>query len=589
MTRRGSARAAGAAVLAAALLGFFFADSLRLRFDTTTDEPSHLPAARELRYGPGLVSNFEHPAVMKLAAAAGLSRTPPMGPPSPLGAETRDGRRAFPLLFALLVGVAGLFALRRVGAAAGLLVAGLLVAEPTFRAHAAIVQSDVLLALFLTASCAALDGAARSRRRRNAWLVAAGVLYGLALVSKFSALPFLAVVLGVAAVALRTAPVDAAAAPKRRERRTAPRARTPLPWRGVFSAVGLLAGVAILTAVLVEEAAAASTRREDLVRGAAAKFQGLREEEAAVRLASEAPKGLAAYGLGLLWVKASAVPGARANYFFGRVSGTGFLAYFPVALGVKLTAASVLLLAAVVVAVVAALAATARRARGSRRRLLRLLAARAGIPAALGAAYVGAAALSDVNIGVRHVLPAVPLLLVAAAAALRTLLRRRPALLRAAVAITLAAALAEAYAQRGREIPFGNLFVGGPAGVRRVLSDSNVEWGEAQGRVLERAARRDLGRAAIMALAVDELRFAEAGVPLVETLADRPLDSVFVSVHLFDLGRAFRSNRETYSKMTWLREWLVPLVDELERRGGSPEPIGDSYLLFRLRPEAAAR
>ena len=51
-----------------------FAGATRARFAqwTTSDEPPHLAAARERRRGPGMVSNFEHPVLMKVLAGSFL-------------------------------------------------------------------------------------------------------------------------------------------------------------------------------------------------------------------------------------------------------------------------------------------------------------------------------------------------------------------------------------------------------------------------------------------------------------------------------------------------------------------------------------
>jgi hypothetical protein len=54
-------RARFAAALAAiALLALLGAEVARFSLWTTSDEPAHLAAAREWRYGRGMVSNFEH-------------------------------------------------------------------------------------------------------------------------------------------------------------------------------------------------------------------------------------------------------------------------------------------------------------------------------------------------------------------------------------------------------------------------------------------------------------------------------------------------------------------------------------------------
>lgn len=561
-------------------LALALGDAMRRQLYTTSDEPEHLRAARELAYGPGVVSNFEHPVVMKALAAAALRPERP----SPFVLETRDGRRPFPWLYAALVLVAGGWAARRAGAAAGISVAAILVAEPSLRAHAALVQSDLLLTLFLTAAAAAVDlgGSARGRRR-TAFLAAGGVAYGLGLASKYSALPFLLPFLAVAAVSLlraeRRAPGPRAARKKA--------ARTPLPARrprlvAAGRAVVLLLGVpSVVLAFAIQQAALRGTSVADLKAGIARKFEGLPEAGPALAAAERLPRGVAAYAAGLLWVKASAVPGARYNYFNGAVSGKGFLLYFPEALALKLTTATVVLLAVAILAVAVGLA---RGPTLRRRRVASLLLRRGGIALVLGAGYLAMAALSDVNIGVRHVLPCVPLFLVGASGVLRTALRRHRRILAGLVVLAAVGAGAEAFAMRGREIPFGNLLAGGPQGVRRFLSDSNVEWGEAQQRLFDRVDRADLGRIGAVVLSLDVEEAARHGIRQVDELDAQPLDTVVMSVHLHDLGVALERNTESYRNVAWLRGWLVPLVRGVKDRAVSVEPLGDEYLVYRLRP-----
>lgn len=569
-------RGLGGALLALALLGVVLGERERRSVYTTSDEPEHVRAARELRYGPGVVSNFEHPVVMKVLAGAFLRPERPVR----FVDETRDARRAFPFLYGALVAVAAGWAAWRSGKVAGLSVGAILLAEPTVRVHSTLVQSDLLLTLFLTAAAAAVDAASSalgSSRRR--WLLAAGGAYGLGLASKYSALPFLPVFAAVAAVALwprRTAPPGPGK--KRGRAGGPPSARPPAALAAVLSRVLVPAAV---VAAAIQQGALLTTPVEALKAGVVRKFESLAEGRAALAAASSLPRGAAAYAAGLLWVKASATPGARYNYFLGEVSGNGFLLYFPVALAVKLTAATVVLLLG---ALAAAALALARGPSARRGRRARLLFRRCSVPVSLGLAYLALAMLSDVNIGVRHVLPSVPLLLVGAAGALRTALAGRRRLLAALLVVAALLSTAEAVATRGREIPFGNVFVGGPPGVRRLLSDSNVEWGEAQERLFERASRGDLGRVGLVVLALDLEEAARRGLPQVDDLSARPVDTAIVSVHVHDLALALARNTEDYANVAWLRGWLVPLVAEIRERATSVEPLGDEYLVFRLRP-----
>lgn len=582
--RRRLSRLLVAGLLVLAALAAWAADQGRRDYFTTADEPEHVRACRELRSGPGVVSNFEHPVLMKVLGAAGL-------PKSPLASqvdEVRAARRLFPLLFGLLVFVSGAWAAARSGPLAGLAVAVLVAAEPTLRGHAPLVHTDLLLTALLVTAAACLDLSGPSRSPRRTLLVLSGVVYGLALVAKYSALPFLAVFLGVAVLKLRGeggAPVTEAPRDKgRKRRRKEPPAALAGPTWGVAvrRAVFLVGFPAAVTALLVQQAVVVSTTsRGDLDRAVTQRFARLPRYEGAVRAATALPRGLTAYAAGLLWVRASSVPGARINYFLGRATETGSLLYFPAALALKLTTA-------VVAGLCAALAAFGvvlfRRSAPGRRRRLRLLRARGLLPLLLGAAYLGAAMTANVNIGVRHVAPSIPLLLVAAAAVVATTLRgrRRAAVLAAVVTLSLL----EAGVYLKREIPFGNLLAGGPQGVRRVLSDSNVDWGERLDAVFARASEGDLGRVGVLSLFWDEHAAAGAGVVLAEDYVPGRFDTLFVSTFLWDLGPALERSRESGRKIVYFREWLGPWVRRVRADALSVEPFLDEYLLIRLRPAA---
>jgi Dolichyl-phosphate-mannose-protein mannosyltransferase len=551
-----------AALAVVVLLAFLGAEHARFSLWTTSDEPAHLPAAREWRYGPGMVSNFEHPVLMKVIGGAFL---PPEMPAMEID-ETRAGRAPMPFVFAGLVLVTGLFARALAGDLAGLAAAALVAVEPTLRGHGSLVQSDVLVTFFLVAAALALEYATRSGSRKT--LVASGVLYGFAMASKYSAFPFLALFATIAAFRL----VSGSSSSKVNG---GPLHLLRNFLRALPKILLLVAIPALVTLFLIQFLTFAGTSDAAFRAGIAHEFAGLPQERAAVALSRTFPKSIASYGAGLLFVQGVAGPGERFNYFFGEVSGRGHALYFPVALGIKLTTATVLL-------VLAALgAAGVLAARGGRFR--NLLAARTCLPAALGGAYLLAACVSNVNIGVRHALPAVPFAIAAAAGSLRTLVPRRRTLAIALAAVVLAATC-EAGLRLGREISFGNLFCGGPAGVPAILSDSNVDWGQEEGRIFERVRHGDLGRVGLASLLVDESGARAVGIAGQVTAPDAPVDTVFFSRFLWDNAAAIEKNTETWSKFVWLRGWLPPLRRGLETRAISIEPFGDTQLLMRLRP-----
>jgi hypothetical protein len=602
-----------AALAAVALLALLGAEIARFSLWTTADEPAHFTAAREWRYGPGMVSNFEHPILMKVLAGLTLAREKPAMEIE----ETRAGRAVMPFLFAGLAVVTGLLTRALAGDAAGLAAAALIALEPTLRGHGTLIQSDVLVTFLLVAAALALEYAAGSGARKI--LVACGVLYGLAMAAKYSAVPFLAVFALVATLRFASGKTGgfslkvnagdaagrAAAAPpaparsrrsshsrKKHARETleAPSPQSearpgPLPFlrnslRTLPSVLAFFVGPALVTLFLIQFLAFAGTSNAAFRAGLAEAFKGLPQEREALALARAFPKSIAAYGAGMLFVQGGAGREQRFNYLFGEISGTGHRLYFPVALGIKLTTATVLLiLAALVVAGVLL-------ARGGARRR-RLLAARALWPAALGGAYLLAACASNLNIGVRHALPVVPFAIAAATGVMRTFFRRRRSFA-IALAVVVLAAGAEAGARMGHEISFGNLLCGGPAGVPPILSDSNVDWGQEQGKLFERVRRGDLGRVGLAALIVDESGARAVGILGQVVDPDAPVDTVFFSRFLWDVAAAAEKNTENSPKFIWIRSWLPPLRRGLEARAISIEPFGDTQFLMRLRPPVLA-
>ena len=560
-----------AALTAVILLALLGAERARFSLWTTSDEPAHLAAAREWRWGPGMVSNFEHPVLMKVLAGLTLPREKPAMEID----ETRAGRAPMPFVFAGLVLVTGLFVRALAGDSAGLAAAALVAVEPTLRGHGALVQSDVLVTAFLVAAALALEHAARSGSRKT--LIVSGALYGLAMSAKYSAFPFLAGFAAIAVVRLGSGRFSSkvnGAGDARPTSHLLLRKSLSLP---VFGSAAALVAIALATLVLVQFLTFAGTSHAVFRAGIAHEFAGLPQERAAVALARNLPKSIAAYAAGLLFVQGVAGPGERFNYFFGKVTGKGHVLYFPVALGIKLTTAAVLLVVAALVA------AGVLAARGARFRVL--LAARTCLPAALGGAYLLAACASNVNIGVRHALPVVPFAVAAAAGVLRTLLRRRRSLAVALAAVVIAGSV-EAALRLGREISFGNLLCAGPAGVPAILSDSNVDWGQEQGRLFERVRRGDLGRVGVVTLIVDESGARAAGILGQVTGPDASVDTAFISRFLWDLANAIGNNSEPWPKFVWLRGWLPPLRRGLEARAVSIEPFGDTQLQMRLRPAA---
>ena len=144
----------------------------------------------------------------------------------------------------------------------------------------------------------------------------------------------------------------------------------------------------------------------------------------------------------------------RTSYLWGEQSLTGFPSYFLQAFLFKTPIAAI-------VAIACALFVAFR----SRRREPFLL-----IPAAL---YLGFALSSHLDIGIRHLLPMYPFLYV-----LCGILGRRFFIAAAAAALSCLVVFAPFDPMWGRHISYFNELAGGPTRGWRILSDSNIDWGQ---------------------------------------------------------------------------------------------------------------
>lgn len=167
--------------------------------------------------------------------------------------------------------------------------------------------------------------------------------------------------------------------------------------------------------------------------------------------------------LGLFWDGLTGtltrLDAGRASFLLGRYSMTGFALYFPVALAVK-TPVPLLLGAA-------AWAALCLR----RPTVDRLWVA--GPPAA----FFAAACLSKTDIGVRHILPVYPFLVLAAGLAAAEAWKKGAAWRAGVGALALWLAVG-AVRCAPDSLAYFNELAGGPDGGRRVLADSNLDWGQ---------------------------------------------------------------------------------------------------------------
>lgn len=456
-----------AVAVAAILLFFFLALDSLIDDSPTMDEQNHIARGIAFLWTGDPRLSVEHPPLVNSLSALPLLTLPELALPLDHPSwEQRDGWYEFarqllwvynsdvdrivflarlPVVFlALSLGLAGYrFAARYWrSTAAGLATLLLLLFEPNLLAQGRYATTDVGATLFsflATVALLRLWFAPRAWSWRK-WFVAV-VAVGLAFSSKLSVLAFVPVwaVMAIASPLLDTSVQDASFWLRSAARRLAQLGTAGLASLGVvWLAFGLEWGPVGWTGEALAPLAGLSLPMPTFWRG-------------------------------LEQVAALGLEGRMTSFMLGQFSETGFVSYFPVAFLTKST------LPLLVMAVVATVVLLVRPV--TRRRALFLL-----LPFAVVFAIMSIGAL---NIGYRHVLPALPYLLVlisglASPAVWRAEASGRQPWGRPAVWVWtgVAATILSALLIHPHYLSFFNRAVGGPENGYRVLIDSNVDWGQ---------------------------------------------------------------------------------------------------------------
>lgn len=419
----------------------------------TIDEFAHLPAGiYYLRTGHFDLYNLSPPLLRQLAALpvllarpAGEFHYPPTQPDHwVLGyqfMEANAGRyhalfvlARLPMIALTLGLVVAVYAcgVRYLGIRAGLAAAALAAFCPTVLGHGHLVGTDVgaALAMFL-AAWAALEAL---RAPGVARTLVFGIALGVALLTKFSALTLYPITAAFAAVAS---------------------GRGPHRWRPFT----VLAGAGVLSLLVVNAGY--------LGRGTGTPLASYPVESPLLQAVAGSPLGRVPMplpadfvtGFDRQYVEAR---GFYPVYFHGEWSTTGWWYYYPAAFALKETLPMLLLLAAGTVTIVTG--------RGSRDPLVLSFL----VLPALGFTVLFAT-FTDINLGVRYLLPAYPALFLIAAHPLA-----HPCSRIGTVALALAVGLhvAIAAAATPHHLAYMNA-VAGPADTHwRWLVDSNLDWGQ---------------------------------------------------------------------------------------------------------------
>jgi len=489
-----TARTAAAARLALALIMLLAcalaAGSWRV-YSNTWDEPEHLAAGIELLDRGQYEYDTEHPPLGRVLLALGpyLAGARSFGTPPPNGTQegidilysgghytrylTLARLGVLPFL-ALLLFATWLWARRLFSSqGAALLSVLLLVSVPAVLGHAALASLDVAAAATCLLALYTLQLWMVSARLRDAALF--GLAAGLAVGTKFSAVPFIGLALPALALVHSAVPPDAGALP----------AEPP-----AAGARGRLLGLALAVLAALLPIVLAYGPRSSNPAGVAARFnwalsyllqeRGLNHELGVLLSHLWLPRELKDLVNGIVAVKAHNDSG-HLSYLLGQVRVTGWWYFYLVALAVK---TPIPLLAAGPVGM-AWLARDGWRSRNSW----------ALAPAVLvGLVLAFASAFSRINIGIRHVLVLYPFFALGAAyvtvrtwrwlAAWRA--RRLAAGAVAVILVLLAWQLSTLWTAYPDYLPYFNELVPQP---QRVLVDSDLDWGQDLRRLELRAAQ----------------------------------------------------------------------------------------------------
>lgn len=491
----------------ALVFGALYAGQLWLHATSTSatvDEPVHMLAGyRHLACGD-YAFNPEHPPLVKQVAALPLLAMDVTTPDLPcdagftskpdsfqLGNRFLVDNGVYPVLlparfsvfvFSLvLAGLLYVVARRMLGGWAPAIVLGLLAMEPVLIAHGSLVTTDMAI----TAATLATVWVLYCARDWRGWIAvpAVGLALGFMLTTKHSALVILpGVLLAFVLDTLR----DARGHVQGTKR--------------IFGKLAMLAASGTIALVLLWAAyefrySATPQRSETVVMDEFLKKVGRPGIEdstsaKALRLMEASNLFPESYLMGLADIIGT---GKRPSRILGQVYDSGQWFYFPIALSLK-TSIPLLLLFPL------GIAALLRQ--GKRRELLYLT-----MPPL---AYLLVCLTSGINIGVRHVLPVYPFLLVMAAAAVQAAWRSGGgwrwalSILLGYHAVTLARTAPD-------YLPFANAMWGGSSGAHDVLQDANAEWGQSLKRVDQFVARHR----------ISECWYAGVGAPMLHR-AEQP-------------------------------------------------------------------
>ncbi len=462
-----------------ALLALQLALSAR-RQSQTFDEACHIYAGYSYWTRADFGLNPEHPPLVKLLATLPLlpmRLQPPQVPAWALSffkleefvggrmfvysgdadAILFRARMAAALLTLLLAALLFTAANEMFGAAAAFLALGLFIFEPTILAHGAVVTTDMAVTLGLFAAVYAFYRYVK----RPTWprLLLTGLAAGLALAAKHSGIlvfPTL-LLLALSEVIRGGQPSSGTHAA---EKSSSSRGRLALRLTGALAAIAIVA-VAVLWSFYGFRYAA-KPAGQAIVPPLAQFIQGLDHPLGARVILTLARWRVLpeAYLQGLADVVE--IADSSRSFLLGHIYSHGQWFYFPAAFFIKSSLGFILLLLTVPVALLSS--------RIEKWRELLFLA----LPPAV---YLAVAMSSELNIGIRHLLPVFPYLFILCGFAVTRLAARRYQWAYVAAALLLFQVVSSTRAFPNY-LAYSNEVAGGPAHTYKLLSDSNADWGQ---------------------------------------------------------------------------------------------------------------
>ncbi|MGA2441768.1 MAG: hypothetical protein ABSH08_12485 [Tepidisphaeraceae bacterium] len=479
------------------------------------DEPFHFIGAWVQTHYGDFRCNPEDPPLWKYYVAAGTSKNDlPMDWQSPLWNRMLDSIPAASVLYSdkllyqspgidadkllraahqrmVLLGVAlgaaiAWWAWRLRGPLAAVVATAAFCFDPNFLAHSPIIKNDVPITLvFLLLMGAIWLLGQRATPLRCAAVV---LLAGVALTTKFSgllAIPVLAIALVCRSVINRPWPFLNWTLPTRRRRFSASLgllvASILFGYFAIWACYGFRFGPSSDPSVkfdfkqpILDIAENEMQLRQDPVPAAVSNAQLAQwvdqwKPDAIVRIGkvvNEHHLLPQAWLFGFLYTYGTSL--ARRAFLCGQIRVQGWWYYFPLAMLFKTPLATLIGL----MLAVAFWIGSARRSAEARDRWAVCALVVAPI------FYLTVAMRGNLNIGLRHVFPVYPFLFISLGIMAAQAHRRSPKLTRVVLVLLFAGLIAETVAAYPDYLPFFNVAAGGSRGGLRLLSDSNLDWGQ---------------------------------------------------------------------------------------------------------------